>query len=139
MGIGDEVEDEMLRAHGWRTRHAHDVSATPREYRQYIQRSQGEFSCAKPAYVRLQTAWVSDRTLCYLASGKPVVVEHTGPSSFLPDAAGMYRFRNFDEAVRSLNTIALDYGRAAREARSLAEEYFAGHKVARGVLERALQ
>src|SRR5439155_1723309 len=58
---------------GWKIRDAWDVSATPEQYRSYIQRSRGEFSCAKPAYVKLATGWVSDRTACYLASGKPAV------------------------------------------------------------------
>src|SRR5439155_384097 len=60
---------------GWRLRDAWDVSATPEQYRAYIQRSRGEFSCAKPTYVKLATGWVSDRTACYLASGKPGATE----------------------------------------------------------------
>src|SRR5207237_20206 len=74
-----EVHEEyrrMLEPKGWRLREAWDVTATPDAYRTYVQRSRGEFSCAKPAYVSLDTAWVSDRTLCYLASGKPAVVQH---------------------------------------------------------------
>jgi hypothetical protein len=67
-----------------------------------VRSSRGEFSCAKPAYVLFDTAWVSDRTLCYLASGKPAVVQYTGPSRFLPDGEGLFRFRTFDEAARSL-------------------------------------
>lgn len=77
----DEAEEfERLRARGWRVVHSHAVSATPWEYQHYLQGSRGEFSCAKPATVRLQTAWISDRTICYLASGRPAIVEHTGPS-----------------------------------------------------------
>src|SRR6266705_7190207 len=75
----------MLEPKGWRLREAWDVTATPDAYRTYVQRSRGEFSCAKPAYVSLDTAWVSDRTLCYLASGKPAVVQHTGASRLLAD------------------------------------------------------
>src|SRR5213083_2193968 len=79
----------LMEPKGWTLREAWDVSATPETYRAYVQRSRGEFSCAKPAYVTLETAWVSDRTLCYLASGKPAVVQHTGPSRLLPDADGL--------------------------------------------------
>src|SRR3989442_11914900 len=67
----------LLEPKGWRLREAWDVTATPDAYRTYVQRSRGEFSCAKPAYISLETAWVSDRTLCYLASCRPAVVQHT--------------------------------------------------------------
>ena len=117
---------------------AYAVASTPWDYQRYIQDSRGEFSCVKPACVRLQNAWVSDRTLCYLASAKPAVVQHTGPSRFLPDAAGMFRFRDLLEAARCLEQVAADYERQCRLARALAEEYFDARKVVGRVLERAL-
>lgn len=135
---GDARERKALESRGWRVREAWDVSATPWDYQRYVQQSRGEFSCAKPLYVRLQTAWISDRTLCYLASGKPAVVQHTGPSSFLPDAAGLFRFRTLEEARRSLETIDGDYERQCRLARALAEEHFEAGKVAARLLEHAL-
>lgn len=137
LGPGDEGEAEMLRARGWGVRHAHDVAATPWAYQRYIQRSRGEFSGVKPAWVRLQNAWISDRTICYLASGKPAVIQHTGPSRFLPDAAGLFRFQNLAEAARCLEDANRDYDRQSRLARALAEEYFDAKKVAKGVLENA--
>ena len=124
---------------GWRLREAWEVSATPEDYRAYVRRSRGEFSCAKPAYVALQTSWMSDRTLCYLASGKPAIVQHTGPSAFLPDADGLFRFRNLDEAVRALKAAESDYSRHCRQARALAEEHFDARRVIGRVLERALE
>jgi hypothetical protein len=88
--------------------------------------------------VRLQTGWVSDRTLCYLASGKPAVVQHTGPSRFLPHAAGLFRFRTLEEAAGALDTVAADYARQSRLARQLAEEHFDAKKVVGDVLAVAL-
>jgi hypothetical protein len=123
---------------GWKIRDAWEVSATPDQYRTYIQSSRGEFSCAKPAYMALANAWVSDRTLCYLASGKPAVVQHTGPSRFLPDDEGLFRFRSIDEAVRAFAAVEADYDRHCRRARALAEEHFDGRRVVQRVLERAL-
>jgi hypothetical protein len=123
---------------GWRLVHAYEVARTPWDYQRYVQQSRGEFSCVKPSYVRLASAWVSDRSLCYLASGKPVVVQHTGPSRFLPDAAGLFRFRTPDEAARSLDAVAADYDRQCRLARALAEEFFDARTVVKRVLERAL-
>ncbi len=135
---GEADEQVAMQKRGWRVRHSYDVASTPWEYQRYIQDSLGEFSCVKPSCIHLQNAWVSDRTLCYLASGKPAVIEHTGPSRFLPDAAGLFRFRDIGEAVRCLETVAADYEQQCRLARALAEEYFDARKVAASVLERAL-
>lgn len=134
----EERERKALEKRGWRIVHSYAVASTPQQYQDYIQNSRGEFSCAKPSCRRLRNAWVSDRTLCYLASGKPAIVEHTGPSSFLPDAAGLLRFRNPDEAAAHLETVAADYERQCALARQLAEDFFDARKVAASVLERAL-
>src|SRR2546422_1082249 len=123
---------------GWKLREAWTVSTTPEQYRAYIQRSRGEFSCAKPTYVKLATGWISDRTICYLASGKPAVVQHTGSSRYLPYADGLFRFKTMDEAVRALAQVESDYERHCRLARALAEEYFDARRVVGRVLEQAL-
>jgi hypothetical protein len=127
-----------LRRRGWRVEESQRVAATPWGYQRYIQSSLGEFSCVKPSFVRMQNAWLSDRTLCYLASGKPAVVQHTGPSSLLPDAAGLFRFRTESEAVSAFDAVAGDYDRHCRLARKLAEDHFDARKVVSRVLERAL-
>lgn len=138
--LGEHHEEfrQLMEPKGWRLREAWDVSATPEAYRAYVQGSRGEFSCAKPAYVSLDTAWVSDRTLCYLASGKPAIVQHTGPSQWLPDAEGLFRFRNMDEAVRALVAADVNYERHSRLARALVEEHCDARRVVKKVLERAL-
>ncbi len=123
---------------GWRIRRSQEVCATPEAYQQYIQRSRGEFSCAKRSCMRFQNAWVSDRTLCYLASGKPVVVQDTGPSSFLPRREGMFRFTTAAEAAEAFEAINGDYEKHCRAARRIAETYFDSHQVVRGILEHAL-
>jgi hypothetical protein len=133
-----EPDLAMLRDLGWRVADALIVAATPWDYQRYIQASRGEFSCAKPSCVRLQNAWISDRTLCYLASGKPAVVQHTGQSRFLPDAEGLFRFRGVAEAVQHLEALVTCYERHAKLARALAEEYFDAKKIVSSVLERAL-
>jgi hypothetical protein len=134
----EEEERQVLLQHGWEVRHSHAVAKTPWDYQRYIQRSRGEFSCAKPSCVYLQNAWVSDRTICYLASGKPAVVQHTGPSRSLPDAGGLFRFRDPDEAVRCLELVAANYEQECRNARRLAEERFDARHVARRVLEDSM-
>ena len=140
ISLGRQYEEwrERLVHLGWRLREAWDVSATPEQYRAYLAQSRGEFSYAKPVYVELMTGWVSDRTACYLASGKPAVVQYTGPSRFLPDAEGVFRFRTVDDAADALARVESDYERQCRSARALAEEHFDASRVVARVLERAL-
>ena len=131
-------EKQALIAQGWRITDSFATCSTPWDYQGYIQKSRGEFSCARPSYVRLQNAWISDRTLCYLASGKPAIVQHTGPSRFLPDNDGLFRFHDMDEAACSLEAAVGDYERHCKSARVLAEEYFDAEKAAKSLLEQAL-
>src|SRR5215203_7379839 len=135
---GDEEDGRLLEERGWKIRHAWSVSSEPEQYRAYVQQSRGEFSVVKPSCVWLNNAWISDRTLCYLASAKPAVVQHTGPSRFLPDSESLFSFRNLEEAARALSAVESDYERHCRLARELAEEHFDAQKVVGRVLERAL-
>jgi hypothetical protein len=125
---GDAVDRAMLEEHGWKIRLASEVAANPGDYRSYIQNSRGEFSCAKPSCMKFQNAWVSDRSLCYLASGKPVIVQHTGPSDILPDAQGMFRFRTQDDALAAIDAMNSAYKTHCLAARELAEAYFDAEK-----------
>lgn len=138
LGTDADNEETMLRDFGWNVRQAWDVTSTCDDYQRYIQNSKGEFSAAKPLCLRLQNAWVSDRSICYLASGKPVIVENTGPSRFLPDAEGLFRFHTIEEAAQMLDAVAADYERQCKLARALAVEYFDAKKNLTSVLERAL-
>ncbi len=135
---GHPSDMPMLIEHGWHARPAYEVTSTPYLYRGYIQGSRGEFSCAKRSCLRLANAWISDRTVCYLASGKPAVVQFTGESRFLPNGEGLFRFRNMDEAVASLAAAEADYEHHRQAARALAEQHFDAKKVLRRVLEIAL-
>ncbi|MEN8181693.1 MAG: tetratricopeptide repeat protein [Myxococcota bacterium] len=134
----DLEERCLLESRGWRIRHSHGASSSPETYQRYIQRSRGELSCARPSCIWFQNAWVSDRTACYLASGKPVVVQHTGPSAFLPDGEGMFRFKSIQEAAQALERINADYPRHCRAARELAEAYFDANQAAERILNAAL-
>ena len=138
LAASEQEEVTRLRRLGWRVRHSYEVSATPWDYQRYIQSSRGEFSSAKMSWRFLANAWLSDRTICYLASGRPAVVEHTGASTFLPDRAGLFRFRDVDEAADCLEEAARDWSRHSRLARELAEEHFDARAVTARVLERAL-
>ncbi|PYK99375.1 MAG: hypothetical protein DME19_08965 [Verrucomicrobia bacterium] len=134
----DAGERRDLEQRGWRIRHAREVAASPESYQSYLQQSRGEFSCAKRSCMKFRNAWVSDRTLCYLASGKPVVVQDTGPSAFLPNGEGMFRFSTPQQAAEALAAINADYQRHCRAARELAETCFDAKQVVEEILSRAL-
>jgi hypothetical protein len=139
LGENEDAEERAeLERHGWRICSSMDVAGTPESYRGYVRQSRGEFSCAKPWYVQLATAWISDRTLCYLASSKPAVVQHTGPSRFLPEREGVLRFRTPGEAAALLDVAARHYDEQAEAARALAERHFEARKVVGRVLDAAL-
>jgi hypothetical protein len=122
---GETDELARLRGHGWHLADPIVAAGSPEAFRRYVQASRGEFSCAKPTYVRTRPGWVSDRTVCYLASGRPCVVQATGAEGLLPASPGLQFFRNVDEAAAGLRAIEQDYGAASRAARALAEEVFA--------------
>jgi hypothetical protein len=120
-----EVEDrEALKTNGWRLADPTQVASTPWRYRFYIQGSRGEFSCAKPSVVKTSPGWISDRTICYLASGGPCIVQDAGAKRYLPVTLGLQFFTDVGEAAEALRAAELDHARARREARSLAEEVF---------------
>jgi hypothetical protein len=134
----DLAEQRDLESRGWRIRQSREVAATPEQYQSYIQQSRGEFSCAKRSCMKFQNGWVSDRTLCYLASGKPVVVQDTGPSAFLPNGEGMFRFSTAQQAAAAIEAINADYERHCRAARKLAETHFDARQVIGKILTCAL-
>jgi hypothetical protein len=129
---------EFLRGHGWRCRDAFPVSRSLAAYRDYLRTSLGEFSVAKHTYVRTNSGWFSDRTACYLAAGRPAVVQDTGFGSHLPTGEGLFTYRTLDEAVAGLEAVARDYPRHVKAARELALAHFASDVVLPPLLERAV-
>jgi hypothetical protein len=134
----DLIERKDLERRGWRIRHSREVAATPEMYQAYIQQSRGEFSCAKRSCMKFQNGWVSDRTLCYLASGKPAVVQDTGPSAILPNGEGLFRFSTPAQAAQAFESINADYERHCRAARKLAESHFDAKQITAKILSHAL-
>jgi len=126
---GDQRDSDLLRENGWQTVSPADVAATPAGFRQYVQNSGGECSMAQGIYVDTNSGWFSDRTVRYLASGKPVLVQETGFSRCLPSGLGLVSFRTFDEAVAGATSIAERYSEHCVAARSIAERYFSSDVV----------
>jgi hypothetical protein len=134
----NELDDRALLArHHWQLVDPNVVAGTPEAFRCYVQASRGELSAAKPAYVKARAGWISDRTICYLASGRPCVVEATGAEAHLPPSAGLRFFRTLDEAAQALRAVEADFAQASRAARTIAEEVFATRVVVPELLRAA--
>lgn len=132
----DERNDlEALRMNGWCLIDPAKVAGTPDHYQQFVQGSKAEFGIAKSGYVVSQCGWFSDRSVCYLASGRPVVAQETGFSQFLPTGRGLFTFQNEADVLQSVDTINRDYDLQARAARNLAETYFDSDIVLRRLLD----
>jgi len=128
---------KLLREHGWDTVDAMEVSRTPFHYRDFIHRSKAEFGVAKHTYVTNRTGWFSDRTECYLASGRPALVQDTGWTAHLPAGEGLLGFSTVDEAVAGIERINSDYERHARRAVEIAREHFDAARVLTRLIEVA--
>jgi hypothetical protein len=131
-----EVDDiDLLRRHGWRLVDPRVVAASPETFRRYVQTSGAEFSVAQGIYVATHSGWFSDRTVRYLASGKPVLVQDTGFARNLPVGEGLVAFGTLDEAVAGAERIARDYDGHCQAARALAEAYFDSDRVLGRLIE----
>jgi hypothetical protein len=128
---------KQLGSYGWQVGEAPNLTSSPQQYCELIANSRGELSVAKNVYVALHTGWFSCRSACYLAAGKPVVVQDTGFSSILPTGAGIMPFLTLEEAVAAIETVEGDYERHAKAARVIAEEYFDSDKVLNQFIEEA--
>ena len=131
----DERDLMALRDHGWHVIDPGVVASGPVGFRQYVQASGAEFSVAQGVYVGTQSGWFSDRTVRYLASGRPVLVQDTGFSRNYPTGEGLVAFRTMEEAVAGAEGIARDYAKHGRAARAIAEAYFDSDRVLGRLLE----
>src|SRR5262245_54518950 len=113
------------------------VSRALDDYRDFIQRSKAEFGVAKHTYVATRSGWFSDRTECYLASGRPALVQDTGWTAHLPSGEGVLAFSTPEEALAGIDRINADYARHAQWAREVAREHFAAERVLPKLLETA--
>jgi hypothetical protein len=129
---------ETLTPYGWEVVPAGVPSRTPWSYRSFIQQSRAEFGVAKHGYVRMRGGWFSDRSVCYLASGRPVLVEDTGLADWLPTGEGVVTFRDVAGALRGIEAINADYERHRRAARRVAQEHFATERVLPPLLDAAM-
>lgn len=120
---------EQVTGAGWTLIDPAPLSAGMAPYCDFIAGSRGEFTVAKDIYARPNSGWFSDRSVCYLAAGRPVVTMRTGFSKFYPVGRGLFEFSSADEALAAVDAVAADYAGHSRAARALAQEYFAAERV----------
>ena len=133
----DAKDIELLAAYGWSLVEPRRVAGDPWTYRDYIHRSAAEVMIAKGMYVQTGSGWFSDRSICYLASGRPVLAQDTGFGNLLPVGDGLLAFTTLGEAAEAAREIERDYARHARAARQVALECFESSTVL-GALTRKL-
>jgi glycosyltransferase involved in cell wall biosynthesis len=131
----DGPDREKLDQGGWLLLDPRRAVSSLGDYQEFIQGSSAEIGIAKSIYVETNSGWFSDRSACFLASGKPVLVQDTGFSRDLPVGDGLLVFNSFDEAVAGAEEIIGNQRRHAKAAREVAEENFDSRKVIGGLLE----
>ena len=126
----------QLHRFGWHLLDPAQVAATPLSYQQFIQGSKAEFGIAKSGYVNSNCGWFSDRSVCYLASGRPVIAQETGFSHYLPTGTGLLSFTTAEDVLAAIEAVNTNYEAHRRAARAIAEEHFASNRVLTRLLEQ---
>jgi hypothetical protein len=125
----DEPDLPKLLDHRWRLVSPRDHAATMQDYREYVQRSRGECTPVKHGYAAGRTGWFSDRSACYLAAGRPVIMQETGVSRHVPTGEGVLTFTDIDGAVAALNAVESNYAKHAAAARAFARAHLDSDQV----------
>ena len=132
---GKDVVD--LAENGWSLLDPAVVAGTPAAYRRFVSGSWAELGVAKSGYVVSRSGWFSDRSVCYMAAGRPVLAQETGFSDVLPVGEGLVAFDGVEDAVDAITAVATDYERHRRAARAFAEEHLDSQRVLRRIVALA--
>jgi hypothetical protein len=133
---GETRDLEALQANGWHLLDPAREAGTPGDYASFVRGSKAELGIAKSGYVVSRSGWFSDRSACYLASGRPVIAQETGFSRFLPTGQGLFAFETAEDVVAAIEELQSDYDRHRAAARAVAEEHFDSDRVLTRLLER---
>jgi hypothetical protein len=136
VGVDDEIQS-LLQKNRWRVANPVEISRNLERYRDYILSSRGEFTVAKDQNIRLRSGWFSDRSVCYLAAGRPVINQDTAFGNYLPTGKGLFAFNCIEDILTAVDEIEGDYAGNCRAAREIAEEYFSAEKVLGTLMKQA--
>ena len=133
----DEKQDlAALHDYGWTLVDPTLEAGTPSAYQRFVAGSKAELGIAKSGYVESRCGWFSDRSVCYLASGRPVIAQDTGFGPFLPADTGLLAFTTVEDALTAIEELDLNYQLHSDAARALAEDVFDSQKVLPTLIER---
>jgi hypothetical protein len=132
----DEPDLDALRRNGWGLVNPRRAAGTPASYRRFVSGSKAEFGIAKSGYVVTRSGWFSDRSACYLASGRPVLAQQTGFGDALPTGEGLIAFASEADVLAGVEAICTDYARHRVAARAIAERYFDSDRVLTRLIEQ---
>jgi glycosyltransferase involved in cell wall biosynthesis len=137
LGGGDNHWEarSLLAEHGWALSNPMEANGSSEQFHRFLARSAGEFGVAKHGYVAARSGWFSERTCCYLASGRPAVVADTGWRDWLPDGEGLFAYSTVGEAAAALDELRADPDRHAQAARKLVVEHFEATDVCAALLD----
>jgi hypothetical protein len=127
----------MLQGNGWSIADPFEKSCDLDVYQDYIHTSRGEFTVSKDLVVRTRSGWFSDRSVCYLAAGKPVITQETAFSKVIPTGQGLFSFDTMEEVLAAVENINSDYPRHCLAAREIAREYFGADRLLAKCLSEA--
>ena len=136
MGPGMKRPTELLHQKGWSIIEPSEHLPDPWKYHDYLRDSKGEWSVAKEAYVKSRSGWFSCRSACYLALGRPCVLQDTGWSEVYQTGSGLFAFNTIEQAVAGIGSVNSAYAKHSAAARRLAEEKFDARKVLGAMLDR---
>lgn len=136
-GIGSRRPTELLREKGWTILEPDEVIPDHHSYRDFLMNSKAEWSVAKHGYVAARTGWFSCRSACYLALGRPVLVQDTGWSEHLPHGEGLLPFKTMEDCVAGIDRINAGYEKHQAAARAFAEKYLDAKIVCQDLLRQA--
>lgn len=137
-GTENTLQKEKIEKAGWKILDPEENAGDWKSYQHFIEKSSGEFSVAKETYVKAKTGWFSCRSACYLAAGRPVIIQDTGWSKYIATGQGLFAFSNMDEAVDAFHRLVKDPVHHSESARKIAAEYFDSNKVLTCLLQKVI-
>jgi hypothetical protein len=135
---GEQSDLRALRHHGWQLLDPLAVAGTPDDYWRFVQGSRAELGVAKSGYAVSQSGWFSDRSACYLASGRPVIAQDTGFGRRLPTGQGLFSFVGVGDVLGAIDELRQDYPSHRKAAREVAEEHLDSDRVLSSLVDRVL-
>lgn len=136
LALGGAAPRRQLEDFGWHMADPVHVASTVDDFQRYLVGSRGELGVAKQAYVTGRTGAFNDRSLDYLACGRPVVCSDTG-LDWLPTGLGLIPFDDAETAAAAIRAVEADMAAHSVAARRLAEEHFSAPEVLAELLTSA--